>query len=88
MLDKICNGLLLFLGVLLVGFALLLGAAICCGIAADRPAYEWAELRLPCGEVVAGEVQELTISGEHAAVVIDGVGYLVSLDDIIFVNRP
>ena len=77
-----------FLAGLLIVVALLLGVFGACRIASASPDYEWAELRLPCGDTVSGEIQELTISGNYAAVVIDGVAYLVSRDNVIFVNRP
>lgn len=87
MLEDLRNGYWFLTGMLLVCIMLLAILLACC-VAAARPEYEWAELRLPCGEVVSGEVQELTISGGHAAVVIDGVAYLVGLNNIVFVNRP
>lgn len=87
MLEDLRDGCWFLTGMLLVCVMLLAMLLACC-VAAARADYEWAELRLPCGEVVSGEVQELMICREHAAVVIDGVGYLVSLDDIVFVNRP
>lgn len=87
MLDDMRDGCWFLTGMLLV-CVMLLAILLACCVAAARPDYEWAELRLPCGETVSGEVQDLRIAGGAVTVTIDGIEYYASVDNIVFVNRP